>query len=132
MASTPPTAPPPPDLAALRIEVWDTELAFADTMAMRDHGAFASFVSEEAVFLSGGEPLRGRAAVATGWAPLFESPEAPFSWAPDTVEVLASGTLALSSGPVRSPTGAQTGRFTSIWRLEPEGWKVIFDRGDGN
>jgi len=43
---------------------------------------------------------------------------------------LDSGTLALSSGPVRDPTGKVVARFNSIWRQEPGGvWRVVFDKG---
>jgi hypothetical protein len=54
----------------------------------------------------------------------------PFSWKPDVIEVLPSGKLALSSGPVFNPKGEQVGTFSSIWRRESEGsWKIIFDKG---
>jgi hypothetical protein len=46
------------------------------------------------------------------------------------VEVLASGALALTSGPVRDAAGAVVGRFNSVWRREPDGvWMVVFDKG---
>jgi hypothetical protein len=55
---------------------------------------------------------------------------APFSWEPDEVEPLPSGTLAHSSGPVRDASGKPVARFNSIWRLEAPGvWRVIFDKG---
>ncbi|HZV90436.1 MAG TPA: hypothetical protein VFF34_00365, partial [Candidatus Nitrosocosmicus sp.] len=54
----------------------------------------------------------------------------PFSWEPETVEVLPSGTLALTSGPVHDPKGTLIGTFSTIWRLEPDGrWRVVFDKG---
>ena len=57
-------------------------------------------------------------------------PDAPFSWRPEVVQVLDSGTLALTSGPVRDPTGRRTGTFNSIWRREPnDQWRVVFDKG---
>lgn len=115
------------DLAA---EVRNAERAFAKTMADRDHAAFATHVAEEAIFFNRKGPLKGRAAVAAAWKPLYEGKEAPFSWEPETVEVLPSGTLALTSGPVRDRGGALIGTFTSVWRLEPDGrWRVIFDKG---
>jgi hypothetical protein len=40
--------------------VTNAEMAFARTMADRDHHAFLGFVSPEAVFLNGGKPLVGR------------------------------------------------------------------------
>ena len=116
--------------AALKQQVADTERAFAATMKARDHAAFTNFVSEEAVFFSGSSPLRGKDAVAKAWRPFYDKPEAPFSWAPDQVEVVESGTLAYSSGPVYDARGKQSGRFHSIWRLEAPGvWRVVFDRG---
>jgi ketosteroid isomerase-like protein len=106
------------------------EIAFAKTMADRDLDAFGTFISSEAIFFNGNTPLRGREAVTSAWAGYFEGEEAPFSWHPDTVEALDSGQLAISSGPVLSPTGEALGRFNSIWRKEADGeWRVIFDKG---
>lgn len=116
--------------ASLVQQVRDAEIAFAKTMADRDHGAFATHVSEEAVFFDDRSVLRGRAAVAAGWAGFFEGPDAPFSWEPERVEVLDSGTLALSTGPVFDPRGNRAGTFISTWRREADGvWRVIFDKG---
>lgn len=118
------------DLAALAAQVREAELAFAKTMADRDHQSFGMFVSEEAVFISGQEVLRGRAKVMEGWKPLYEGELAPFSWEPEQVEVLDSGGLALSSGPVRDSKGNQVETYQSIWRREADGkWRVIFDKG---
>ena len=111
-------------------EVWEREVAFARTMADRDLDAFASFLSDEAVFFAGARPLRGRAAILEAWAPFFQGPDAPFSWAPDLVEVLASGDLALTSGTVTSPSGEAAGRFNTVWRQDADGvWRVVFDKG---
>ncbi|HVT35443.1 MAG TPA: nuclear transport factor 2 family protein [Nevskiaceae bacterium] len=119
-----------PDRATLEQQVRDTEAAFARSMAQRDFEAFKGFLSDEAVFFSGSEPLRGRAAIERRWQHLFEGKQAPFSWQPDTVQVLDSGTLALSSGPVYGPDGKQTATFNSIWRRDADGvWRVIFDKG---
>lgn len=119
------------DIAAARAQVMATERAFARTMADRDLQAFAGFVADEAVFFSGPTPLRGKAAVTAFWQRFYNSPQAPFSWDPDEVEVLDSGTLALSSGPVKNPEGVVFARFTSIWRLEAPGqWRIVFDRGN--
>ena len=115
--------------ASLEQQVFAAERAFAKTMAARDSAAFATFVSEEGVFF-GQAVLRGRREVADGWRRYFEGAEAPFSWEPEQVVVLASGTLALSTGPVHGANGERTGTFNSIWRLEPDGaWRVVFDTG---
>lgn len=118
-----------PDLAALQRQVEATERAFARSMADRDHAAFVRHLSEQAVFI-GPEVLRGKAAVAAGWKGFFEGPKAPFSWEPDRVEVLADGTLAHSSGPVRDGNGQLILRFNSVWRQEAPGvWHIVFDKG---
>lgn len=119
-----------PDLHALQAQVADTERAFARTMAERDHDGFQRFLADEAVFFSGAEPLRGKAAVAAAWKRFYEAPEAPFSWQPERVQVLDSGRLAFSSGPVLDPAGRPIGRFQSVWRLETPGvWRIVFDSG---
>jgi ketosteroid isomerase-like protein len=119
-----------PDNAALVQQVLETERAFAQTMAERDFPQFTTFLADEAIFFSGDEPIRGKAAVAADWQMFFEGPAAPFAWAPERVEVLDSGTLALSSGPVFNPQGDRIATFSSIWRLEAPGtWRIIFDKG---
>jgi ketosteroid isomerase-like protein len=120
----------PPDLERLRQQVEDTERAFAQTMADRDHAAFVSFLSDETIFFSGDTPLRGKQQVAAAWKSFYEEPAPPFSWAPETVVVLDSGALALSSGPVRDPAGARIATFNFVRRLEPDGqWRIVFDKG---
>jgi ketosteroid isomerase-like protein len=121
--------PPSPD--ALQQQVADTERAFAQTMADRDHVAFRAFLAEEAIFFSGDKVLRGKEQVAVAWQRFFDAPAAPFSWTPDRVEVLDSGTLALSSGPVYDPAGKPVGRFNSVWRRDAPGvWHIVFDKGE--
>jgi ketosteroid isomerase-like protein len=96
----------------------------------RDASAFASFLAAETVFVSEGKATRGAAQVAAAWKRFFDGPRAPFSWEPETVEVLDSGTLALSSGPVRDPSGKRIGTFNSVWRRDANGqWKIVLDNG---
>ena len=124
-------APPRVNPDEARTQVFATERALAKTMADRDYVAFTSFLSDDAVFFSGPEPRRGKQAVADGWKRFFDKPQAPFSWEPEKVEVLSSGTLALSSGPVHDPNGKPIATFTSIWRLEAPGvWRIVFDKGN--
>ncbi|MEN9544248.1 MAG: hypothetical protein RLZZ598_1081 [Pseudomonadota bacterium] len=121
------------DLAVAERQVRSHEFDFARAMAERDFAAFQALLSDEAVFFPstpGAEALRGKAAVAAHWQRWFEGPTAPFSWAPDKIEVLESGTLALSTGPVYDPRGRQIASFTSIWRKEGAAkWRLVFDRG---
>jgi ketosteroid isomerase-like protein len=119
-----------PSLIDLADDLRATEEAFARTMADRDHGAFVSYLATETVFFGRRGEIRGKEAVASAWKPLYEGPEAPFSWRPETATVLSSGTLGLTSGPIFAPDGSRVGTFNSVWRRESDGsWKVVFDRG---
>ena len=125
------TAPPKPTAAEVQTQVADTERAFAKTMADRDHAAFTAFLADETIFFSGPTPLHGKAEVAAFWKRFYEKPDAPFSWRPEVVEVLESGNLALSSGPVFDPSGKKFATFTSIWRQDAPGvWRIVFDKGN--
>ena len=124
----------PPDTVVsvdeVREQVRKTEMAFAKSMADRDHAAFMTFLAHEAIFVGPRRTLRGREAVADGWKSYFEGSKAPFAWKPETVEVLDSGTLALSSGPVLDPEGKRIGTFVSTWRREGNRtWKIVLDIG---
>ena len=111
-------------------DLGDIESAFAATMADRDLEGFANFLDAETVFYAGPTELRGAEAVKEAWALFFEGEAAPFSWRPEVVSVLDSGSLGLTSGPVLDPEGNRIGTFNSIWRLNAEGvWKIVFDRG---
>jgi ketosteroid isomerase-like protein len=117
------------DAQVLQQQVSAAETAFAKSMADRDLNAFASFIAEDAVFLNGGKPLRGKAAIVEFWKRFFTAKEAPFSWKPELVQVLPTGGLAHSSGPV-SAGGKQFANFYSTWRREADGsWKVVLDNG---
>jgi ketosteroid isomerase-like protein len=111
-------------------QVRRTETAFAKTMAGRNAEAFASFLSPEAVFMSNGQVSRGPHEVSERWKRYFEGAQPPFSWEPEQVQVLDSGTLAMTSGPVKDPAGKRIGTFNSVWRREANGpWKIVFDSG---
>ena len=72
-----------------------------------------------------------RTVIRGGFGIFYDKPQAPFSWQPDTVEVLESGNLALSSGPVFDPAGKKFATFTSIWRQDAPGvWRIVFDKGN--
>ncbi len=115
----------------LKLQVVQTETAFAKSMADRNFSVFTGFLSDEAVFFSATKVLHGKDEIAGAWKPLFEAPAAPFSWTSGQVEVLKSGTLALSTGPVYGATGKVIGSFTSIWRLDAPGvWHIVFDKGN--
>jgi ketosteroid isomerase-like protein len=113
----------------LKQQVQQMEIAFAKTMADRDLAAFTAFLSKDAVFLSQNHAARGPQQISAEWKRFFESAKAPFSWEPDQVEVIDSGTLAMTSGPVKDPQGKRVGTFHSVWRREGKRWKIVLDNG---
>ncbi len=120
----------PIDIPARRQEVVDVERAFAKTMADRDLAAFATFIAEDAIFMNDGKPLKGKAEIIAYWKRFYVKPGAPFAWEPEFVEVLSTGTLAQSTGPVTLPDGKSTSRYYSTWRREASGaWRIVFDDG---
>lgn len=115
---------------ALVEQVRATEIAFARTLADRDAHKFLSMIAPDIIWLAGDRTLRSPQEVLADWQRFFDAPRAPFSWAPELVEVQPGGALALSTGPVTNAAGKRVGTYTSIWRRESSGeWKIIFDRG---
>ena len=130
LAAAPSRSDPAAEILKLQDQLRAAETAFAQTMADRDHDAFASFIAEEAIFYGRNGEIRGKAAVVEAWKQFYEHKDAPFSWRPEMVAVLDSGTLGQTSGPVFDPKGKQTGSFQSVWRRTSDGrWEIIFDKG---
>jgi ketosteroid isomerase-like protein len=124
--AAPPQALPP--VAERSAELRAAETAFARSMADRDFAAFGRHIADDAVFVNGGKPLRGKAAILAHWRRFFEAPAAPFSWKPEVAEV--SGAHGYTEGPVSAPDGTPIARFHSTWQRGADGrWLVIFDNG---
>ena len=116
------------DPATARREVRQAEIAFATAFRNRDRRAFFAMIADDAVFLGPHRTLRGKRQVLGVWDRFFAAPAAPFSWVPERVEISGDGSLGLSTGPVRDPSGMQIASFSSIWRRQADGsWRVIFD-----
>lgn len=98
-------------------------------MARRDLVAFGNHIAEDAVFINGGKPLRGKSAIVEYWSQYFKNPAPPFAWAPEIVEVGAESSLGYTEGPVTAGQ-AVIARFYSTWQLQSGGrWLVVFDNG---
>ena len=111
-------------------EVRAAETAFAKSMADRNLAAFTALLGDDTIFWGGKGVNRGKAAVVADWKRFFDGATAPFAWAPADVEVLPSGDLGFTSGPVYDPKGQRIGTFNSVWQRQKDGtWKIVFDKG---
>ena len=112
-------------------QVRAAETAFAKSMADRNpRGLRSAHRGRSGLLGRQRRRLRGKAAVVADWKRFFDGAAAPFSWAPAEVEVLPSGTLGFTSGPVFDPKGNRIGTFNSVWQRQPDGaWKIVFDKG---
>jgi ketosteroid isomerase-like protein len=125
-----------PGFADLSEEVRCREIGFSLAAERHDWEAFASFVDEDARFISEAV-LRGRSAVVEAWSGHFAEGGPSIRWRPQLVEVLQGGELALTRGPYRVVTkdaegqvNESWGTFNSVWRLNSDGhWRVVFDAG---
>jgi ketosteroid isomerase-like protein len=124
------------ELLDLQESLRETEMAFAASVANKDRERFASFISDEAIFVSGAV-LRGKQAILDGWAVFFREEAPKLIWGPEIVEIQDDGELGMTRGPFTleqvGPDGtleSQSGLFTSVWEQQSDGsWKVIFDAG---
>jgi ketosteroid isomerase-like protein len=108
----------------------EAETGFAKSMADRDFEAFGSYIDEQAVFINGGKPLRGKQEILDHWQAFFVEVEAPFVWKPVIAEVSAANGLGYTEGPVQLANGSTIATFYSTWQLKSDGkWKVVFDNG---
>lgn len=137
-ASAAPPASGPAPMSAEECAVWARELSFAQSVENHDAKAFAEHVHPGAVFL-GGAPLRGREAVAKGWAEIVAGTGTKLHWHPREVAIGGDPHLAVSRGPYwmedTSPQARHrylVGTFTSFWVKDADGaWRVMFDAGSG-
>src|ERR1700722_4144154 len=89
-------APAPPSHPATAIAtsapsnpcaVWDRENSFAHSVLVHDPQAFAEHVLPGAVFVDGGDLLRGRDAIATAWAKIVRGDGFVFTWHPTSIAI---------------------------------------------
>jgi len=133
VSCTQPTVTPDPE--DVKQEVVAAEQAFAKMAA--DSGiaeAFRAFAAPDAVMRRGNSLVSGRDSVAAYISASYNAGET-LEWAPDFVDVAASGDLAYtygkytfsypdSSGMMKK----QEGYFHTVWKRQPDGkWKFVWD-----
>ena len=118
-------------------EVRCQEIAFSQSVEIKDIELFGSFLDSDARFV-GSSVLRGPEEITAAWQVFFSDDGPAIKWRPQFVEVLEDGTLVLTRGPYRmnseDPDGnpiERWGTFNSVWRKNADGkWRVVFDAGN--
>lgn len=130
---------PAPAAHKAACEVWQRELAFAQSVQQHDAAAFARHLAPDAVFdANTGKPTHGAAVIGQHWAEIIAGKTVHLDWYPQHVVATSDGALAYSSGSYlfENPTPAARqryviGKFATTWRRGSDGeWRVVFDGGD--
>jgi ketosteroid isomerase-like protein len=130
---------PKPDQAT--IESWKAELVEAERQFAQmaaDEGiseAFLAFADDNAVLMRGNKVIEGKEAIKARFENSPFDPTAQLSWAPDFIDVAASGDLGYTYGSysysVTDSLGNESqssGIFHTVWKRQEDGkWKFVWD-----
>ena len=120
-------------------EVWQRELAFAQSVQRHDAAAFAGYLAADAVFdANTDKPKDGADTIQQHWAAIIAGKTVHLDWYPQQVVATSDGSLAYSSGAYLYEDPAPNakpryviGRFATVWRRGNDRvWRVAFDGGD--
>jgi uncharacterized protein (TIGR02246 family) len=113
------------------------EVQWNAAAAARDPAKFASYYTDDAVFINtGADPLHGPAAIQAAMTGAFKDPNFSLRFAPDRVDVAASGDLAYTEGhftetetaPAAQAQLVQSGSYVTVYRKQADGsWKAVAD-----
>lgn len=114
-------------------EIQEVERSFAKLASEEGiHNAFVAFAADDAVLMRGNQLIKNK----TGIDEFYKGNDVKtLSWAPDFVEVAASGDLAYTYGPFTftsiDSSGNKTenkGIFHTVWKRQADGsWKYVWD-----
>ena len=116
-------------------EIFETEKAFA--ALAKEKGlkvAFTTYAADDAVLMRENKLIKGKKEIAA----YFDKQNlegVQLEWAPDFINVAASGDLAYTYGSYRFEGPGEngeireaTGIFHTVWRKEPNGeWRFVWD-----
>ena len=123
-------------------DLLDADRAFAQAAAERGIEGWMAALTDDAVrfaFVTDGF-VQGHGDIRAQDAALFADPAVELRWEPTEGGLFASSDLGFTRGGYSvvqsTPDGAETvssrGRYLTIWRRGPDGWKVILDTGAAN
>lgn len=121
--------------AKWRQEIIETERAFSD-MAGREGipAAFFAFAADSVTVLRGNTLIKGKSALQKSYENRIAN-GTTLTWAPDFVDVSASGDLGYTYGKYVYTTtdslgnkNSTEGIFHTVWKRQPDGtWKFVWD-----
>jgi ketosteroid isomerase-like protein len=127
-----------PARGAVEDELTQADRAFAAATAARGIEGWMEWMAGDAVRLAmHGAIARGAAAIRAQDTELFADPDTRLVWEPTEGVAYATGDLGLTRGRYRVERRQEsgewatvsTGVYVTMWRRQPEGWRVIFDTG---
>lgn len=125
------------DIEQWKKEITDTELAFS-AMAEAEGipAAFLAYSASDAVLLRNNRIIKGHPEIDRYFDASRANPnQVTLTWAPDFVDVAASGDLGYTYGQYRltktdstGQTEESTGIFHTVWKRQADGtWKFVWD-----
>lgn len=125
-------AVPSPD--SVRNELLAADRAFAAATASRGIDGWLGYFTGDGVVYQANDAARGRDAIRDLIGPLLADTTIALVWEPAEAWAAPDGQFGYTSGPYRIVRRADDsvtarGRYLTVWRRTPEGWKVVADIG---
>jgi len=125
------------DLEQWKQEITDTELAFS-AMAEKEGipAAFLAYSANDGVIMRNNKVIKGHPEMEKYFQASGQNPNRlTLTWAPDFVDVAASGDMAYTYGQYKLTITDTTGNtqeangiFHTVWRRQADGsWKFVWD-----
>jgi uncharacterized protein (TIGR02246 family) len=136
------TAPPAPstpavDISAEKAKIRDLETAWSKDAAAKDLDKSVANYADDAILMMPGSPAaKNKDAVRASWKGMLGDPNLKISFAPDRIEVSASGDLATTQGsytmtmtnPKTKKPVEDKGSYLTVYKKQADGsWKAIED-----
>ena len=112
-------------------ELLRADATFAGDVAARGVDAWvAAFAADGVMLPAGGPMLKGAPALREAMAELGTGLK--LRWAPLLARVSDDGTLGYTIGSytAESARGVSKGKYLTVWRRTPDGWRIVADIGN--
>jgi len=136
------TAPPAPatpavDVSAEKAKIRDLETAWAASAAAKDLDKSVANYADDAILMMPGMPAaKTKDSIRATWKAMLDDPNLKINFAPDRIEVSASGDLATTQGsytmtvtnPKTKKPVEDKGSYLTVYKKQADGsWKSIED-----